>query len=279
MTSPYVHDISTEDFPAAVLQRSREVPVVVDFWAAWCGPCKVLGPMLESAAEEAAGAFELVKIDVDQNQQLAAQFGIQSIPTVVAFRDGAPISRFSGAVPQQALDEWLAAIMPTELELMIDAARDAALEGDTERAAGLFRNVLDQEPDNQDAGTGLAGLLMARNDPEEALIVLGKLAPTPEVERLQSAARLGQSRGDDIGALTEASAADPEDDAAVIRLATALAGHGEYEPALDHLLGVVRRRRESLDEARTAMLDIFGVLGDDHPITVAYRRQLANALF
>ena len=279
MTSPHVHDITTEDFPAAVLQRSREVPVVVDFWAEWCEPCKVLGPMLETAAADAGGAFELVKVDVDQNQELSAQFGIQSIPTVVAFRDGAPVSRFSGAIPQPALDEWISTIMPTELELMIEAARDAALEGDEQRSEELFRQVLTQQADNQDAGTGLAGLLMARSDHQEALIVLGKLAPTADVERLQSAARLGQSRGDDLGELTEAAQTDPDDDAAAIRLATALAGRGEYEPALDQLLAVVRKRRDSLDEARTAMVDIFGVLGDEHPTTIAYRRQLANALF
>lgn len=279
MTNPHMHDITAEDFPVAVLQRSREVPVVVDFWAEWCGPCKVLGPMLESAAENAGGAFDLVKIDVDQNQQLAGQFGIQSIPTVVAFRNGVPVSRFSGAVPQQALDEWLTTIMPTELELMIEAARDAALDGNEARSEELFRQVLEAQPDNQDAGTGLAGLLMARNEHAEALIVLGKLAPTPDVERLQSAARLGQSRGDDLGDLEEAVAADPDDDAATIRLATALAGRGEYEPSLDRLLAVVRKRNNSLEEARTAMVDIFGVLGDEHPLTVTYRRQLANALF
>lgn len=279
MNSPYVSDISTAEFPAAVLQRSREVPVVVDFWAAWCGPCKVLGPLLEGAADRHQGAFELVKVDVDANQALAQQFGIQSIPTVVAFRDGAPVSRFSGAIPEAALEEWLGTIMPSEIELIIEAARDAAIAGDVERAEELFRAVLDQQSDNHDAGTGLAALLMARGDNEEALIVLGKLMPSAEVDRLQAAARLAQTRSDDLGALQSAADADPDDDDAAIRLAMALAGRHEYEPALDRLLAVVRKRGDALDAARSAMVDIFGVLGDEHPLTPTYRRQLANALF
>ncbi|NIS28926.1 MAG: thioredoxin, partial [Actinobacteria bacterium] len=125
----YVKDIDQQTFGQDVLQRSHEVPVVVDFWAAWCGPCKVLGPALERVTEEYGGAFELVKVDVDANQALAQQFAVQSIPTVIAFRDGEPVSQFMGAIPEPQIRTFIDAILPTELDRKVDAARDAALAG------------------------------------------------------------------------------------------------------------------------------------------------------
>ena len=279
MANRFIQEITSEDFGVAVLQRSQEVPVVVDFWAEWCGPCKTLGPMLERITEEHEGAFELVKVDVDQNQQLAAEFGVQSIPTVIAFRHGAPISRFSGAVPEQALMSWLQEILPSELEMQVEEARDLALAGDLAAAESMFRGVLDEQSDHPDAGTGLASLRLADGDPEEALIILGKLTPTAEVERLQAAARMATSRGDDITQLETALADNQESAEARIALAKALAAKGEYEPALDNYLYVVRAKGPEMDEGRLGMLDVFGVLGDEHPLTLTYRRQLASALF
>ena len=276
---PHVHDVDTADFPQAVLQRSREVPVVVDFWAEWCGPCKVLGPLLEKVTAEANGAFELVKVDVDQNQALAGEFAVQGIPTVIAFRDGVPVSRFSGAVPEPALRTWIEEIMPTEQDRMVDEARDAVLNGDEAQAEAMFRQVLDGTPDHPEAGTALASLLIARTETDEALIVLGKLAPTPEVERLQAAARLTAAQGSDVLELEQRLGTDPNDEAAKIELAKALAGRGEFEPALDRLLAVVSAKGPMKEDARLAMVDIFGVLGDEHPLTATYRRSLASALY
>jgi len=279
MSEQFIQDITEENFGVAVLQRSQELPVIVDFWAEWCEPCKTLGPLLERVTEEHGGAFELVKVDVDANQQLSAEFGIQSIPTVVAFRNGVPVSRFSGAVPETALRQWLTEIMPSELELKVEEARDLALAGNLEAAEAIFREVLERQADQPEAGTSLASMRLAAGDPEDALIILGRLTPTADVERLQAAARMATSRGDDISTLEEALAADPASGSARIALARALAASNEFEPALDHYLRVVRSKAAEMDEARLGMLDIFGVLGDDHPMTIAYRRQLASALF
>ncbi len=251
----------------------------MDLWAEWCGPCKILGPVLEKLAAEANGSWELVKVDVDTNQELSNRLGVQGIPTVVAFRDGVAVSRFTGAIPEPSVRQWLEQIVPSELDRAVDEARDAALAGDTERAEYLFRAVLTTRADHPDAGTGLASLLIARGDTEEALIVLGKLVPTPDVERLQAAARLTEARTVDMTELQRAVAADPEDGEARLSLARALASHGEYEPALDQLLAMVREKGPQLDEARRAMLDIFEVLSPEHPLTALYRRQLASALY
>ncbi|NNF64708.1 MAG: thioredoxin [Acidimicrobiia bacterium] len=275
----HVRDVSTEEFPTAVLQRSREVPVVVDFWAAWCGPCKVLGPVLEKVAEEMGGAFELVKVDVDQNQELAASFGVQGIPFVIAFRDGVPVDQFTGALPETSVRTWIDNILPTATDGQVDEARGAIVEGDTEAAKQLLWKVLDEAPDHHEAGTILAGLLISEGNPEDALILLGKLAPTPEVDRLQAAARLNAAQSGDVNEFKAAVEADPNDAPARLVLARHLAGRGEFEPALDHMLLLVRNRDEHADEARLAMLDVFGVLGNDHPLTLTYRKQLASALF
>lgn len=278
-TSPYIHDVSIADFQQAVLQKSHDVPVVVDFWAEWCGPCKTLGPALEKLAAESGGAFILAKVDVDTNQELAAQFNVQGIPTVIGFRDGRPVDQFTGALPERAIRDWLDRLLPSEIDLVVEQARDAAIAGNLETAERLFLAALEQQPDHQEAGTGLAALMIASGRQDEALVVLGKLAVTDEVERLQSAARLSASRGTDLTELTSRVAANPEDESIRIELAMALAARAEYEPALDHLLELVRARAEAKEEARKAMLDIFEVLGDGHPLTTTYRRQLASALF
>ena len=281
MTTPsnFVKDVDAANFPQEVLQRSREVPVVVDFWAAWCQPCQILGPILERVAADANGAFELVKVDTDANQDIAAQYGVQGIPTVVAFRDGAVADTFTGVLPEEAVRAWIEGILPTELDLMVDQARTAQLSDDGVTAEHILRQVLEHKPDHSEAGTSLASLLIDRGETDEALIVLGKLVPDAEVDRLQSAARLKASSGHDLADLEERLAADPQNEEMRIELAMALAARAEYEPALDRLLSVVRDKGVLKDDARTAMLDIFGVLGDDHPLTLTYRRQLASALF
>jgi len=275
----YVRDIDQDAFGQAVLQRSHEVPVVVDFWAEWCGPCKTLSPVLEKLAAEYDGGFELVKIDVDNNQELSKQFGIQGIPNVIGFRNGQPASRFTGALPESAVREWLGGLLPSDADRLVEAARDEVIEGNSLRGEELFKEALGLEADHADAGTGLAALLIARGDTEEALIVLGKLTPSSETERLAAAARVTASQGGDIGELEAAVEAEPESEAALIALGRALAAKSEHEPALDYLLKAVSLKGSEFEEARQSMVDVFGILGNEHPLTAEYRRRLASQLF
>jgi putative thioredoxin len=276
--SHHVKDVTTSDFQQEVLLRSRDIPVLVDFWAEWCGPCKTLSPLLERLTDEADGAFELAKVDVDANQELSTQFMIQSIPTIVAIKNGREVDRFTGALPEASIRTFIEGILPTELDRMVDEARTALVDGDTAGAEHMLRQVLDMQSDHQEAGTSLAALLIDRGDIEDGLIVLGKLAPDADVERLQAAARLRQSAGDDISELEAAASEDSDDMEAQMNLAKALAARSEFEPALDKLLAVVARKGDAKEEARHAMVDIFEVLGNEHPLTATYRRQLATAL-
>ena len=275
----FVKEVDAPEFGSEVVQKSHEVPVVVDFWAEWCGPCRTLGPLLESLAGEHGGAFELVKVDIDKNQELARQFNVQGIPHVMAFKGGQPVNEFTGALPEAQVRAWLDTIVPSVLDKQVDAARDAMLEGEAARAEELLRAVLSEKMEHEEAGTALASLLLSQGRNPEALDALAPLSPTSEVEKLRATARLISGDEQDLSALTAAVDADPENSEARLELGQALAAQAEFEPALDNFLAVVRMKDAHLERARTAMVDVFEVLGSDHPLAVTYRRQLANALF
>ena len=279
MTVTHVKDVDTAAFQREVVERSKEVPVVVDFWAAWCGPCKVLGPLLEKLAGQFDGGFELAKIDVDSNQELAGRFGVQGIPTVVGFRDGIPVSQFTGALPEPNVLQWLREIVPSEADLLVATAGDLLDEGDVAAAEGGYRQALAVDPNHVEAAIGLASLLIDAEKNEDALELLGSLPPTQEVERLQAAARMGTIDISAIPELQATLATDPDNDPVRIELGTALAANHQFEASLEVLLEAVARGGETRDEARRAMLDVFEVIGPEHELTIAYRRRLASALF
>lgn len=279
MTATYVRDVDAAAFQRDVVERSKEVPVVVDFWAAWCGPCKILGPILERLAGEHNGGFELARVDVDSNQTLAGQFGVQGIPTVVGFRDGRPVSRFTGALPEHNVRQWLGGIIPSEADLLVAMAGDRLDEGDPAAAERGYREALTIDPHHTDGAVGLASLLIDAGRNEEALVVLQPLPSTREVERLQAAARMGTVDTGVIPDLEAKLATDPDNVSLRMDLGKALAADHQFEASLEALLEAVARGGETRDEARKAMLDVFEVLGPVNDLTVAYRRRLASALF
>lgn len=279
--SPHVHDVTEATFARDVIERSRSVPVVVDFWAAWCGPCRMLGPVLERLAAGAAGAWELVKVDTDANQGLAARYRIQGIPAVKAFRDGAVVSEFTGALPEPQVRAWLAKLTPSTTERLIAEGKAAEERGNLVEAERAFREAHRQEPANAAATIGLARVLLAGGRDDEVARVLDGVGPLPEAEALRTRIRLRQAaRGADFARLSADASANPRDPAAHLRLGLALAGDDAYTSALDHLLESVRLdRAHSGGAARKAMLELFTLLGEDDPRTRDYRGQLSKVLF
>jgi putative thioredoxin len=261
MTNELVYDVTEGDFEAKVVKRSYEVPVVVDFWADWCAPCHALGPVLERAVLARKGEVELARVDVDHAPQLAAAFGIQGIPAVKAVADGRLVDEFVGVQPAAVVEQFLDALLPSQADRA--AAEAADLDPDT--ATARYQEILDSDPDNVAARVGLARQLLDGGDPAAALEMLRPVEYDPETSEPMARARL---------------AVEASDPGALFGQAARQATDGDADRALAELLAAVREGPgERRDHARELMLDIFRLLGDDHPLARRYRRDLTTALF
>ena len=262
IASANVVEVTDANFEQVVVEGSKTRPVIVDLWAEWCGPCRTLGPLLEKVATERAGAFLLAKLDVDANPMVAGAFGVQSIPTVIAFRDGEPVNGFVGAYPEDAINEFVDLVLPSEAEVVAEEALQEEEAGDLVAAEADYREALGKDTANRDAALGLGRILVDRGDLEEARTLVTPLLPDADAERILARARVhewGSDPGE--GDLGEAKT---------------LAAAGRWREALDRMVGCLGAQR---DDARAAMVDAFAVLPEDDPLVGEYRRKLASALF
>ncbi|MEO1679162.1 MAG: thioredoxin [Pseudomonadota bacterium] len=289
-----IKDSTEATFMADVVDMSMQVPVVVDFWATWCGPCKTLQPILEEAVRAAGGAVRMVKVDVDQNQQIAAQLRIQSIPTVYAFWQGQPVDGFQGNVPGSEIKAFIDRLIEASggaapgggLDEAVAAAEQMLEEGAAVDAAQTFAAVLGEDPSHAAAYGGLvrAHLAMDEVDKAEALLdgAPDEIAETPEIEAARAQVDLAR-QAEKAGPLAELSsrvAAAPDDHQARFDLATALHAAGQVEEAVDELLELFRRDREWDDgAAKTQLFKIFDALPAKDPVVLKGRRRLSSMIF
>ena len=285
--NPFAQDVGIADFQEKVIDASHRAPVLVDFWAEWCAPCRVLKPILEKLAVEYGGRFILAKLNSDQNQELAARYGVRGIPNVKAFVNGEMVDEFTGALPEAQIRAFIDGLLPSPAEPLRVAAQEARARGDAEVACSLLADALQLDPANEAVQLDLAEIHLEQKQPDAARAILDALE-----HRARNAARLGALRArlklvaagagvDPAGLATriEANAGDLD---ARLQLAHALALAHDYRPALEHLLEIVRRDRKWQDEAaRKAMLDLFTLLGgsaqyDD--LVREFRIQLARTL-
>ncbi len=282
-----VIDVGVENFQREVVDRSRQVPVLIDFWATWCAPCKTLGPVLEKIARELGGKLVLAKIDVDKNPEIADLFQIQSVPTVMLLVDARPVDGFAGAQPEPQVRKFLERHLGVAAPDPLKDAEKLEQEGRRGEAADVLRAHLQRKPDDAKARVMHARLLVAEGRVEEARKVFAKVEgdalDTPEAAavraQLDAAGRDGEVRAGEVEALERAVAERPDDIAARIALGKGLVAAGRHERGLEELLEAAKADvRFDGDAPRKALIEVFNLLGQSDPLVLDYQRRLSMLL-
>jgi len=284
-SSQWVIEVQSATFQQAVVERSQVVPVVVDFWAPWCDPCRQLAPLLDKLVNEFAGRFVLAKVNVEEEGQIAQAFGVQSIPVVVALVDGKPVDHFQGVLPEDQLRQWLEAILPSKTQQLIDEGLQ--LEADDVAAAeAKYRAAVELEPENAMARICLARAVLSLGCEQEAREIIEKLESRgylePEAEQIKSELDV-RSRAAEAGGVQEARRAveqQPDNLDLAVQLADALAAVSQFEEAFDICLSVIERDKQGVGvAAKDSMVRMFDLAGKGSELVAAYRRRLATLLY
>lgn len=280
-----VIDVSESDFQTSVVEESKKRLVLVDFWAPWCGPCRTLSPIIEKLAEAYAGRFLLAKVNSDENQALAGEFGVRGIPNVKAFYGGEMIDEFTGAMPEGMVRQFIDRLLPSAAEEQRQAAMQAFQAGQPEQALASLEDAQQLEPENDTIRMDRAEILLALDRAKEAATLLDELKPLsamdPRAEHLKAKLTFAgnEAASESVESLEAQVANNPQDLGARLTLAKRYFSDKQFEPALKHLLEITRTDRKFGDDAgRKTMLAIFELLGSDHPLTSQYRRLLAASL-
>jgi len=278
--SPFIVNATADTFEHDVFEKSCETTIVVDFWAAWCAPCRMLAPILEGLANEFEGKFTLVKANTEELPAAVAKFGVQGIPAVYGVINGEIVDFFTGVLPEQNIREWLNQLFAANA--LVEARR--LEEANPAAAAAEYRALVEQSPNDANPKIGLARALLAQEKLDDCREVVDELEKRgflePEAESVKAALELGDWKGKDVGQLREQVSNEPGNLEVQLRLAEALAGAKQYEEALEACLVIVQQDRKGIgDNARQIMLNIFSVLPDDSELTTIYRRKLSMALY
>ncbi len=290
-TADLVKDGTDQGFMADVVEPSKEVPVIVDFWAPWCGPCRQLGPVIENAVRQAGGKVRLVKINIDENPGIAGQLRVQSIPAVFAFKNGQPVDGFMGALPESQIRDFIKRLTgdgpdKAEIDAILKRAEESLNSGDLGGAAQDFSLAAQSDPENPAPIAGMARVFLASGEPDKAKEILEHIPEDkkddPSVQAVLTALKLSEEAGDagEVGELETKVAQNPEDFEARFELANALVGKGDLQAATDQHFAILEADREWEEgKAKARLLEIFEAAGFTSPVAKSGRRRLSTMLF